>query len=290
MNPNPTAETAPARALKDEPVHAPPYWTTSVSRVTDSKVYIRGFDLEEIIGRLPFSAAVYLMIRDRIPTPAETDLLDTVLSAILDYSLQKSGTVAARYIASANPNMAAALAASVLGIGKNTMDPSETAKFCLDAHARLEAEGGDPAELAQRIVEEMRARKERIPGLGHPVFRYTDPRAQKLREKAVASGRWGPRAEFFEEIHRAFTRLPGKESIVLNDIGMMGLVLVEMGFSPEETTGLAVLSTLPGVIAHVAEEFRAGKPIRVVPDATAHYDVPTRNFEQERSASGWGAE
>jgi citrate synthase len=271
-------------------VQASPYWTTSVSRVTDSKVYIRGFDLEEIIGRLPFSAAAYLLIRGRIPTPTEAELLDTVLSAILDYSLQKSGTVAARYIASANPSMAAALATSVLGIGKNTMDPADTAKFCIDAYTRLEAAGGEPAEVAQLIVDEMRARKQRIPGLGHPVFRYTDPRAQKLREKAVASGLWGARAEFFEEIHRAFTRCPGKEAIVLNDVGMMGLVLVEMGFSPEETTGLAVLSTLPGVIAHVAEEFRAGKPIRVVPEGTAQYDESMRNFEQERGASGWGAE
>ena len=32
------------------------------------------------------------------------------------------------------------------------------------------------------------------------------------------------------------------------------------------TAGLAVLSTLPGVIAHISEELQHGRPIRTVPD------------------------
>ncbi|MFJ4029935.1 citryl-CoA lyase [Paenarthrobacter sp. NPDC089989] len=288
MNANP-APAAPQDLENDDRVIAPAYWSTSVSRVTDSKVFIRGYDLEEMIGKLPFTAASFLLLKGRLPTPTEADLLDAVLSAILDYSLQKSGTVAARYIASANPSMAAAVAASVLGVGKNTMDPSETAAFCLAAYERLQVEGVPAKKLAATIVEELRTKKQRIPGLGHPVFRYEDPRAQKLKEKAVEAGIWGPRAEFFEEIHRAFTALPGKESIVLNDIGMMGLVLVEMGFGPEETTGIAILSMLPGVVAHVAEELNSGRPIRTVPEGTAEYDTAIKNFEQDWKGLGWVA-
>ncbi|MFF2244317.1 citryl-CoA lyase [Arthrobacter sp. NPDC058130] len=277
---------APAQPAAD----TPKYWSTSVSRVTPSKVYIRGYDLEDMIGHVPFAASTFLLLRGRLPSPAEAGILDTVLSAILDYSLQKSGTVAARYVASANPNMAAALATGVLGVGKNTMDPADTARFCVDAYARYEASGKAPEVLATEIVEELRATKQRIPGLGHPAFRYVDPRAQKLRAQAVAAGVWGPRAEFFEEIFRAFTRLPGKESIVLNDIGMMALVLVEMGFTPDETTGLAILSTLPGVVAHVAEELRQGRPIRTVPEGSAEYDLSEKNFKKDWSDAGWAAE
>jgi citrate synthase len=268
----------------------PKYWSTSVSRVTDSKVYIRGYDLEEMIGNVPFAASTFLLLQGRLPTPAEAGLLDAVLSAILDYSLQKSGTVAARYVASANPNMAAALATGVLGVGKNTMDPADAARFCIDMYSRLQTSNKSSDVLAVEIVEELRERKQRIPGLGHPVFRYVDPRAQKLRQRAVDAGVWGPRAEFFEEIFRAFTRLPGKESIVLNDIGMMALVLVEMGFSPEETTGLAILSTLPGVIAHVSEELGQGRPIRTVAEGTAEYDTTAKDFNNDWSAAGWTRE
>jgi citrate synthase len=267
----------------------PAYWSTSVSRVTDSKVFIRGYDLEDMIGKIPFSAATFLLLKGRLPNPAETAMMDTVLSAILDYSLQKSGTVAARYVASANPSMSAALAAGILGVGKVTVDPSETARFCLDAYARLESGNQDPDRLATEIVAELRAAKKRIPGLGHPVFRYIDPRAAKLKEQAVQAGVWGERAEFFEKIFKTFTSLPGKESIVLNDVGMMAIVLVEMGFTPEETTGLAILSTLPGVIAHVSEELREGRPIRTVSDGTAEYDETVKDFHKDWSEAGWDA-
>ena len=40
------------------------YWVTGVSEVTDEKVYIRGYDLEDIVGNLPFTAAAYLLIED----------------------------------------------------------------------------------------------------------------------------------------------------------------------------------------------------------------------------------
>ncbi|MBT2515032.1 citryl-CoA lyase [Arthrobacter sp. ISL-30] len=284
------APDASSTSRPQQPADMPKYWSTSVSRVTDSKVYIRGYDLEEMIGNVPFAASTFLLLQGRLPTPAEAGLLDAVLSAILDYSLQKSGTVAARYVASANPNMAAALAAGILGVGKNTMDPADAARFCLDMYSRLEASNKASSVLAAEIVEELRARKQRIPGLGHPVFRFVDPRAQKLRKRAVDAGVWGPKAEFFEEIFRAFTSLPGKESIVLNDIGMMALVLVEMGFSPEETTGLAILSTLPGVIAHVSEELAQRRPIRTVPEGTAEYDLTAKDFNHDWTEAGWADE
>src|SRR5688500_16533442 len=281
------APRTPSADRSQQVADGPKYWSTSVSRVTDSKVYIRGYDLEEMIGNVPFAASTFLLLQGRLPTPAEADLLDAVLSAIMDYSLQKAGTVAARYVASANPNMAAALATGILGVGKNTMDPADTAQFCIDMYSRLQTSNKTSDVLAVEIVEELRARKHRIPGLGHPVFRYVDPRAQKLRQRAVDAGIWGPRAEFFEEIFRAFTSVPGKESIVLNDIGMMALVLVEMGFSPEETTGLAILSTLPGVIAHVSEELGQRQAIRTVPEGTAEYDLTAKDFNSDWSKAGW---
>lgn len=284
------APRTPSADRSQQVADGPKYWSTSVSRVTDSKVYIRGYDLEEMIGNVPFAASTFLLLQGRLPTPAEADLLDAVLSAIMDYSLQKSGTVAARYVASANPNMAAALATGILGVGKNTMDPADTARFCIDMYSRLQTSNKTSDVLAVEIVEELRARKQRIPGLGHPVFRYVDPRAQKLRQRAVDAGVWGPRAEFFEQIYHAFTSLPGKESIVLNDIGMMALVLVEMGFSPEETTGLAILSTLPGVIAHVSEELGQRQAIRTVPEGTAEYDLTAKDFNNDWSKAGWTRE
>src|SRR3712207_2303943 len=97
------------------------YWMSRVSSVEGEKVFIRGYDLEELVGDLPFTAATYLMIRGELPTPSQVRVLDGVLSAVLDYSLEKPGTVAARYAVSANPSMAVGLAAACLSVGSHTL-------------------------------------------------------------------------------------------------------------------------------------------------------------------------
>src|SRR5436305_2082515 len=96
------------------------YWRSQVCKVSGGKVFVRGYDLEDLIGQLPFTAATFLLVRGRLPTPEETRVLDAVLTAVLDFSLHKPGTVAARYVVSANPSMAAGLAAAALAVGDYT--------------------------------------------------------------------------------------------------------------------------------------------------------------------------
>jgi citryl-CoA lyase len=263
-------------------------WQTSVSRVDDGKVLIRGYDLEALIGGQSFTASCFLLLRGRLPSPGEQRALDAVLNAILDYALLKPGTVAARYAVSANPNMVAGLATAVLSVGTYTLAPEDTARFALAAHARHTAMGSSLSETAGTIVADVRSRKERIPGIGHPLFKGVDPRAQKLKQIAVAEGLWTERAELFELVHRTFVDAIGKPEIPINDVGMMAVVMLELGFTPDEMTGLAVLSTLPGVIAHVSEELASGRRIRTVPDDQVDYGaVVMRDFAADRSTAGW---
>src|SRR5581483_4986164 len=76
---------SPKEATMTSPVSPDRYWTSRISAVTGEKVYIRGYDLENLIGDLPFTAAAYLLIRGRLPTPSQVRALDGVLSAVLDY-------------------------------------------------------------------------------------------------------------------------------------------------------------------------------------------------------------
>jgi citrate synthase len=184
--------------------------------------------------------------------------------------------------------MVAGIAAAVLAVGRYTLAPEDTAQFILDAHGRLVTGGAGIEELAAALVAEAGERRRRIPGFGHPRFRGVDPRAQRLRDVAESCGLWGERARLYEAVHRAFTAQPGKADIPINDVGMMAVVLVELGFTPEEMTGLAVLSTLPGVVAHLSEELRTGRPIRVVAEEQVDYaDRSERDFAADRKEAGW---
>jgi citrate synthase len=243
--------------------------------------------MSELIRVLPFSAIGFLLIRGRIPTPSEHRMMDIILCSILDYSLQKAGTIAARAVVSANPKMVAGLAAGVLAAGEYTMSPEDTGHFIKNGHAAWKAGGLDLKTYAATAVANLRATKQRVPGLGHQVFRGVDPRAEALREAAVENGVWGEVNEWYAAVHQAFREAAGKPDLVMNDMGMLAGIMIQMGFTPQEMAGLGVLSTFPGLIAHVSEELQSGVRNRVIPDANAKYTVGRRHLDADLGAAGW---
>lgn len=264
----------------------PKYWYTSVSAIEPERVTVRGYDLEDLIG-LPFGAAAFLLITGRTPSPQQARVVDALLTGVLDYGLQKAGTVAARAVVSSNPNMQAGLATAVLAAGEHSLATENAARFVAEQYAAWRESGLTMDDFAQAAVSELAARRVRVPGFGHQVFRGLDPRAQKLRAIAVREGLWGEPAELYEAIHRAFTRNPKVAHFPINDVGALAAISIALGFTPEESTALAVIGTLPGVAAHITEELRSGKLVRQIPPEDVEYDVPRRDFAADFGAAGW---
>jgi citryl-CoA lyase len=264
------------------------YWTTRVSFVEDADVFVRGYSLAELIGRLSFPAATFLLVRGQLPSPGQANMMDAILCAILDYALYKPGTVAARYCASANPQMVPALATAILAVGEYTLAPDDAGRFIIDTFSRLQESDSAPDRFAHELVSQLTQRKQRVPGFGHPVFKYVDPRAQRLKEIAKQNGVWGEMGAWYEEVHRAFATLPGRATIPINDVGMLAAIMADMGFSPQEMTGIAIMSSLPGDIAHISEELQQSVRIRIVPDSIADYpDRSKANFVEDMRSKGW---
>ncbi len=265
---------------------APRYWRTEISAITPETVYIRGYKLDDLIG-MSFTATTFLMIKGRLPSPAETKVLDAVLTGVLDYGMEKSGTAAARYVVSCNPHIQAGLAAAALSAGDYGLATENTARFIQDTYAEFQGTGLDMDSFAEQVVERARAAKFRIPGFGHQVFRFEDPRAQILKAIAVDAGLWGEPAVLYEAVHRAFVKQPRREHFPINDVAVLAAITVAMGFTPEESTALAIIGTLPGVVAHISEEFRSGKVQRLIPPEIVEYDVPRRDLQQDLKSAGW---
>jgi citryl-CoA lyase len=262
-------------------------WETSVSDVEEASVFIRGYDLGELIGSVSFASASYLLIRGRLPTPGESKMMEAVLCSVLDYSLKKPGTVAARYCVSGNPSMVAGLATAVLSAGEYTLAPDSGGAFIVASFAEYEANGGSMVEAAEALIFKMRGAGQRVPGFGHPNFRFTDPRAQKLKRIAQENGVWGALCDWYEAIHAAFIKQAKKPELVINEVGMMAAILAQMGFSPAEMTGLALISTMPGVVAHVSEELQSKVRIRSVADSDVAYARDRRSMTDDLKSAGW---
>jgi citrate synthase len=126
-----------------------------------------------------------------------------------------------------------------------------------------------------------------VPGFGHPNFKFTDPRAQKLRAIAKREGIWGPLCDWYEALHRAFTAQAGRPEIVINEVGMMAAILAQMGFTAQEMTGIALLSSMPGLIAHLSEELEGKVRIRSIPDEAVVYDRQRRDLAADLKSKGW---
>ena len=263
------------------------HWSSAISDITPEDVYIRGYPIQALMGSLPFSAITYLIVRGHLPSKGEARMMDMILSSILDYGLQKSGTVAARAVVSVNPQMTAGLGAGVLAAGSYAMSPEEAGHFISDTY-KLWKQSGESIEVAaMQLVTNLRAEKRRVPGFGHPVFRGVDPRAENLKAAALEGGVWGEVNEWYAAVHAAFRMATNKPDLAMNDIGMLAGIMTQMGFTPAEMAGIAILSTFPGLVAHISEELQSGVRNRIIPDQNVDYARTRNDLTEDMRAKGW---
>ena len=241
------------------------YWQTGISHAIEKTCLIRGYPLEEIIENITYTETLYLTLRGELPTKEETRLLNAVLCSIPDHQFVASTVPAARFAASAFPDSPIpGIAAGILTMGSYTVSPQNSADFINESHEMMVSHGLSIEDAAIQIVDECLKSKRRIPGFGHPTYRKVDPRSEALRKVARECGFWGQKSQIYAAVHKEFICVTGKE-IPLNIDGMMACVLNEMGFDPLEMAGIAAVSYMCGIIAHVVEEIKEGVPLRIIP-------------------------
>jgi citrate synthase len=246
-------------------------WQTKISRVLPGKVIIRGYSHEDLIGSRPYADGVFLTLIGRLPTPEESRMTDALLSSLYDHGFVAASVLAARYCASGNPQLIPATAAGLLTAGANTISPQHTCHFIDTAQALMQREGLSVEETARRIVVDARAKKQRIPGFGHPTHKGEDFRATKLWQIAEECGFIGDRTRLYQAVHAEFVRSTGKSGICINVDGALACIMLEMGLKPLQMVAIASLAVLPGIMAHVIEEIEEGVPLRVIRDEGMDY-------------------
>ena len=74
-------------------------WQSSLTEIAPNKILIRGYPLDEMMGRLGFAEAVYLLLMGELPTPAIGRMLNAVLVSSIDHGVTPPSTLAARNVA-----------------------------------------------------------------------------------------------------------------------------------------------------------------------------------------------
>jgi citryl-CoA lyase len=214
-------------------------WSTEIASSGEDAV-IRGEQLENVMD-MKFADAIWLLLTSEKPGPKESDLFNTVLSSSIDHGVGNPSTVSARTVQSGGNDMNTSVAAGILALGDKHGGAIEDGMKILQSN-----------KTAQEIVNEYLENGEKIPGLGHKVYDETDPRAEKIFEKAKQLGLAGKYTEKMKKIQEIFAE--EKVPLVINVDGAISGVMSDLGWDYRLGKGLFIIARTPGLVAHVREE------------------------------------
>jgi citrate synthase len=271
--------------MSEDRARAEDWWRTAIIEMEPGLIRLRGYPVEDLIGRVSFPAMIWLMLRGDMPTEGQAALLGHALASAVDHGPQAPSIAIARMAATCGVGLQSAMASAVNvlgdvhgGAGEQALELFGTVAARMDAGAALDA------AVAEELAAFRAGGGTHVPGFGHR-FHPVDPRAAPLlrlaRDAAAAGVTEGRFADIAEAVERALTR-PGRRAVPLNIDGATAVIYGDLGFPPPLTRGLFVLSRSVGILAHAWEQSQqADRNKGPLPrewlwayDGPAHRDLP----------------
>jgi citrate synthase len=203
---------------------------------------------------LPHAANFLYMLRGTEPSADDARALDVSLILYAEHEFNAS-TFTARVVCSTESDLHSSIVAAI-GALKGRLHGGANEKV-MDL---LRAAGGP--QQAERWIRDALARKERVMGFGHRVYKAGDVRAGILKEyarkAAVAKGdtKWEETAAIIEDV------LAKEKNLFPNLDWPAGRLYHAMGLEVPLYTPIFVMSRVAGWSAHVIEQLEHNRLIR----------------------------
>jgi citrate synthase len=248
-------------------------WQTGLTSIAPNRILVRGYPLDEMIGRLSFADAVYLLLMGELPTPAIGRMLNAVLVSLVDHGVTPPSTLAARNVASSGAPLKDCVAAGILAFGPHHGGDIESCMRFLDRGLTLARAGWSLQEAADTIVEECARESLVPPGFGHR-FHTRDPRAPRLLQMAMELELEGEHVRLLRAAERALDARQEQygRALPANVDGAVAAISADLGFAYELGNAIFLISRLPGLIAHSHEERTRQTPMRQIDPRDHDYD------------------
>jgi len=225
----------------------------------ETSITVLGRDLcHDIIGRLDFGSFAFLLLTERMPTEAEGKLFNAALVSLVEHGITPNAMATRLTHLGAPESLQSAVAAGLLGLGSRFVGTIEgAARFVTEGVGRLTAQGDESDAAvraeAERIVADIRARGEHVPGIGHPIHKPVDPRAEVLFELAETLGFPTLPIRLVRSVSAAATEASGR-ALPVNVTGAIGTVVALLDLDWRIARGLGVISRTVGLVGHLREE------------------------------------
>jgi citrate synthase len=259
-----------------------PGWTTSITAVEADRILVRGYPVDELMGRVSFGDAIYLLLTGELPSPSIARLIGALLTGFIDHGVTPSAAIS-RESARAGAPLEAAVAAGLLGLDRQPASGVPECRKLLDQALDLAGSSLLLASAATDLVEHL-VQTDRIPPPGFgPQPHMADPRVLRLLQMALELEVDALYTQCLRAMAHALSRHPAlaDEPLPINLEGAMAAVCGDLGLDAGVAEALLIVSRVPGLTAH-ALEARAHAAAGGDPRGTVRYDGPGERRLKDR--------
>ena len=257
-------------------------WRTALTCIEPNTIMVRGYPLDEMMGRLTFGEAIYLLLMGEVPSPAIGSLMEAVLVSFIDHGATPPSTLAARNTATTGAALRACVASGILGFGRYHGGDIESCMHFLDEGLEHVRKGASYRDAADLIVTRCADAGESIPGFGHR-FHTRDPRAARLFQMALELEAEGEHVQMIRAVEMVMAERAQKAApMPVNIDGAIAAVCGDIGIPPAVANALFIISRVPGIAAHAREEIERNEPMRQIDPKDHVYDGPSQRRLPER--------
>ena len=120
------------------------WWDTSIIDIHPGKIAIRGYPIEELIGRVRFPDMIWLMLRGELPTRGQSDLLEAALVPGVDHGPHAPSIAIARMAVTCGLPVNGAMASAI-----NVLDDVHggAGQQCMELYREIDAAAGADGDL-----------------------------------------------------------------------------------------------------------------------------------------------
>jgi citrate synthase len=197
------------------------------------------------------------MLTGQRPSPTATRAMDIALILHADHELNAS-TFAARVAAATLTDVHSAVVAGI-GTLKGPLHGGANAEVM---KMLIEIGEDAPADRIDSYIRGKLARKEKISGFGHRVYRTEDPRATHLRRMSKELGEKAGNKKWFEMSERIESIVRGEKKLYANVDFYSASTYYTMGIMPDLYTPIFAVSRISGWTAHILEQYANNRLIR----------------------------